>query len=80
MTTLAALYFLGAAMSHPVDDRVKEVVPRDAIVREIEAVRKKLNEMRERHPKSSPEGEAIFRQLLQLELCDTILHDVHIIW
>jgi hypothetical protein len=79
MTTLAALYFLGGAMDDSVDDRLKEVVPRDAIVREIEAVREKLVEMR-KHPKSSSEREAIFRQLLQLDLCDTILHDVHIIW
>ncbi len=66
-------------MDDSVDDRLKEVVPRDAIVREIEAVREKLVEMR-KHPKSSSEREAIFRQLLQLDLCDTILHDVHIIW
>jgi len=79
MTTLAALCFLGGAMDDSVDDRLKEVVPRDAIVREIEAVREKLVEMR-KHAKSSSEREAIFRQLLQLDLCDTILHDVHIIW
>jgi len=66
-------------MDDLVDDRLEEVVPRDGIVREIEAVRKRLVEMRE-HPKSPSEREAIFRQLLQLELCDTILHDVHIIW
>lgn len=65
-------------MSDPVDDRVKEVVSRHAIKQEIETARKKLNEMREHHPKSSSEGEAIFRQLLQLELCDTILNDMHI--
>jgi hypothetical protein len=79
MTTLAALCFLGGAMDDSVEDRLKEVVPRDAIVREIEAVREKLVEMR-KHPKSPSEREAIFRQLLQLDLCDTILHDVHIIW
>ncbi len=49
-------------MDDSVDDRLKEVVPRDAIVREIEAVREKLVEMR-KHPKSSSEREAIFRQL-----------------
>jgi hypothetical protein len=78
MTTLAALYFLGAAMSDPVDDRVKEVVSRHAIKQEIETARKKLNEMRKLHPKSSPEDQAIFRQLLQLDVCDTILNDMHI--
>jgi hypothetical protein len=78
MTTLAALYFLGAAMSEPVDDRVKEVVSRKAIKQEIESARKKLEEMRKHYHKSSPEGQAIFRQILQLELCDTILEDMHI--
>ena len=66
-------------MDDPIYDRVKAVVPRDAILREIETARRKLVEMRGRDPKS-PEREAIFRQLLQLELCDTILEDVHIIW
>jgi hypothetical protein len=77
MTTLAELHFLGVAMSDP--DRVKEVVSRKAIMQEIEAVRKKLLEMRE-HPKSPSEGEAIFRQLLQLEVCETLLNDFHIGW
>jgi hypothetical protein len=78
MTTLAPLHFLGAAMSEPVDDQVKEVVSRKAIKQEIESARKKLDEMRKHHHKSSPEGQAIFRQILQLELCDTILNDMHI--
>jgi hypothetical protein len=78
MTTLAALHFLGAAMSEPEDDRVQEVVSRKAIKQEIESARKKLDEMRKHHRKSSPEGQAIFRQILQLELCDTILNDMHI--
>ena len=58
---------------------VKAVVPRDGILKEIETARKKLVEMRGRDPKS-PEREAIFRQLVQLDLCNTILEDVHIIW
>jgi hypothetical protein len=76
MTTLAALHFLGAAMN----DRVKEVVSRKPIMQEIEAVRKKLVEMRERHPESPTEREAIFRQLLQLEVCETLLNDFHLMW
>jgi hypothetical protein len=53
-------------------------VSRKAIKQEIESARKKLEEMRKHHHKSSPEGQAIFRQILQLELCDTILEDMHI--
>lgn len=74
MTTLAALHFHGAAMNN----RVREVVSRKAIMREIEAVRKKLIKLERRDPKSPSEREAIFRQLLQLEVCKKILLDFHI--
>ena len=74
MTTLAALHFLGATMN----DRVKEVVSRKAIKREIGAVRKKLIKLRQTRPASLSKREAIFRQLLQLEVCETILNDFHI--
>lgn len=57
--------------------RVKEVVSRAAIKREIEAARKKLVKLREQHPKSPSAQEAIFRQLLQLELCEIIINDMH---
>lgn len=58
--------------------RVKEVVSRKPIEREIEAVRKKLIQLKGRDPKSPSEREAIFRQLLQLEVCEKILFDFHI--
>ncbi len=75
MTTLAALHFLGATMK----DRVKEVVSRKAIKLAIGAARKKLIKLRETPPESLTKREAIFRQLLQLELCEIILDDVHIL-
>lgn len=58
--------------------RVKEVVSRKPIEREIEAARKKLIKLKRRDPKSPSEREAIFRQLLQLEVCEKILFDFHI--
>lgn len=60
------------------NDRIKEVVSRKAIKREIEAARKKLVKLRLKPPKSPSVREAIFRQLLQLELCEKIINDVHI--
>jgi hypothetical protein len=60
------------------NNRVREVVSRKAIKREIEAVRKKLIQLKRRDPKSPSEREAIFRQLLQLEVCKKILFDFHI--
>jgi hypothetical protein len=60
------------------NDRVREVVSRKAIKREIEAARKKLVKLRLKPPKSPSAREAIFRQLLQLELCEKIINDVHI--
>jgi hypothetical protein len=61
------------------NDRVKEVVSRRAIKREIGDARKKLIKLDRTHPSSLSKREAIFRQLLQLELCEKILNDVHII-
>jgi hypothetical protein len=61
------------------NDRVKEVVSRKAIKREIGAVRKKLIKLRRTRPASLSKREAIFRQLLQLEVCERILNDFHII-
>ncbi len=75
MTTLAALHFLGETMNH----RLKEVVSRKPIKREILAVRKKLIKLNRERPKSPSEREAIFRQLLQLELCEIIIDDMHMI-
>jgi hypothetical protein len=60
------------------NNRVREVVSRKAIKREIEAVRKKLIKLQRSDPKSPSEREAIFRQLLQLEVCKKILFDFHI--
>jgi hypothetical protein len=74
MATLAALHSLGVAMN----GRVKEVVSRKAIKREIEAAREKLIKMRETPSESLTKREAIFRQLLQLELCEKIINDVHL--
>jgi len=58
--------------------RIKEVVSRKPIKREIRSVRKKLIELNRRGPKSLSEREAIFRQLLQLELCEIIINDMHL--
>jgi hypothetical protein len=59
---------------------VKEVVSRRAIKREIDKVRRKLIKLERARPLSADKRESIFRQLLQLELCDRILFDVHILW
>lgn len=60
------------------DDRLKEVVSRKAIKREIGIARKKLDRLRHSNLKSPDKREAIFRQLVQLELCEKILSDIHI--
>ena len=59
-------------------DRVKEVVSRKAIEREILIARKKLLKLKRSHLASPSKREAIFRQLLQLEFCEKILNDFHI--
>ena len=61
------------------NDRVKEVVSRKAIKREIGIARKKLLKLKRSHLASLSKREAIFRQLLQLELCNKILNDIHIL-
>lgn len=61
------------------NDRVKEVVSRKAIEHEIGIARKKLLKLKRSHLASLSKREAIFRQLLQLELCDKILNDIHIL-
>ena len=66
-------------MDDPTYDRVKEVVSRKPIMQEIEIARKKLVALRDSRPESPTERAAIFRQLVQLDLCDAILLDVHII-
>lgn len=60
------------------DDRLKEVVSRKAIKREIGIARKKLDRLRQSNLKSPDKREAVFRQLVQLELCEKILSDIHI--
>jgi hypothetical protein len=61
------------------NNRVKEVVSRKAIKREIGNARKKLIKLERTDPKSLSEREAIFRQLIQLELCEKIINDIHIL-
>jgi len=75
MSRLAALLPMELAMKN----RVREVVSRKAIKREIENARKKLIKLERAHPKSLSEREAIFRQLVQLELCGIIIRDIHIL-
>ena len=59
--------------------RLKEVVSRKPVKQGIRTVRKKLIELNRREPKSPSEREAIFRQLLQLELCEIIINDMHML-
>jgi hypothetical protein len=67
------------SLEKTMNHRVKEVVSRKPIKRGIRTVRKKLIELKRREPKSLSESEAIFRQLLQLELCEIIINDMHMI-
>jgi hypothetical protein len=60
-------------------NRVREVVSRKAIKREISNARKKLIKLDRARPRSLSEREAIFRQLVQLELCERIISDIHLI-
>lgn len=60
-------------------NRVREVVSRKAIKREIENARKKLIKLERGRPRSPSEREAIFRQLVQLELCGIIIKDLHVL-
>ena len=60
------------------NDRLKEVVSRKAIEREIGIAKKKLLKLKRSHLSSPSRREAIFRQLLQLEFCQKILNDFHI--
>lgn len=60
-------------------NRVREVVSRKAIKREISNARKKLIKLDRERPRSLSEREAIFRQLVQLDLCERIISDIHLI-
>jgi hypothetical protein len=60
-------------------NRVREVVSRKAIKREISNARKKLIKLDRGRPRSPSEREAIFRQLVQLDLCERIISDIHLI-
>jgi hypothetical protein len=66
-------------MEPAMKNRVREVVSRKAIKREIENARKKLLKLERSRPRSLSEREAIFRQLVQLELCSIIIKDLHLI-
>jgi hypothetical protein len=57
--------------------KVKKVVSSEGIEKEIEKTREKLASL-EKNAKS-PEREAIVRQMLQLEVCEQILHDFFLI-
>ena len=57
--------------------RIREVVSSEAIKREIKIARKKLRKLQQGHPKSPAERETIFLQLVQLELCEMIIRDIH---
>ncbi len=59
-------------------NRVREVVSRNAIKREIKNARKKLIKLDRGRPRSLSEREAIFRQLVQLDLCEIIIKDLHL--
>ena len=53
--------------------RIKEVVSRKGIKREISKARKKLTALEKRTPRDN--RHAIHRQLLQLNACESILWD-----
>jgi hypothetical protein len=57
--------------------KVKEVVSRRGIQREIEKVRKKLAALEKEAVPTK--RDAILRQMLQLDVCETVLHDYFII-
>jgi hypothetical protein len=59
--------------------RVREVVSRKAIKREIAIARKKLLKLERERPASLSVREAIFRQLVQLDLCEMIIRDIHLL-
>jgi hypothetical protein len=57
--------------------KVKEVVSRQGIDREIKKARKKLAALEK--DAVPAKRDAIFRQMLQLDVCDCVLHDFFII-
>ena len=75
MSRLAALLPLELAMK----TRVREVVSRKAIKREIAIARKELLKLERERPASLSVREAIFRQLVQLDLCEMIIRDIHLL-